>query len=290
MSLILPSNARGPILDLDPPTDEGACTIMLRNKTTGKSLAINLPADWDAGTLTLDWSRRRITDAAGLDRSALLDPGDNALWLDGQPFAAQVGNDVEVEAALVDPPFVGPLSPGSAADVKYPDPEPEDLAFVSPWANPGNALVSDDTYATGPEKFKSYTDYLVLGDFGAVLPVGAIPLGVVVLVERHRTSEHEVKDRLVTITTGDIPGAGDNKRSAALWDVGVDVVASYGSSSDLWGLPLGRADVESSDLSVVLQAEGGSEGLVDTASIVIYHSRPLTSAVEATLRWEKGYY
>ena len=80
MSITVPSNARGPILDLTLPASEVPVDIVLRNVTTGKSLTLNLPERWDGTDLSLDWRLRTITDPSGADRSALLDPEDNELW------------------------------------------------------------------------------------------------------------------------------------------------------------------------------------------------------------------
>lgn len=96
MSIVLPSDARGPILDLALPASVPAVDLLLRNKTTAKSLTIAVPAAWPGTDLRLDFFRRTIRDAAGLDRSALLSPTDNALWTLNPLIAG--ANDVAIEA------------------------------------------------------------------------------------------------------------------------------------------------------------------------------------------------
>lgn len=98
VSLTVPTNARGPILDLVLPASEVAVAIIVRNYTTGKSLTVNLPEKWDGKDLSLDWFRRTIKDSAGVDRSALLSGEDNGLWEAPAPVLAGVANDVRVEA------------------------------------------------------------------------------------------------------------------------------------------------------------------------------------------------
>jgi len=96
VSLLLPSNARGPVLDLVLPASEQAIDIVLRNKTTGESLTLALPEDWDGTDLSLDFRRRTIVDTTGADRSSLLDPSDSGLWKT-EPLITGA-NAIEIEA------------------------------------------------------------------------------------------------------------------------------------------------------------------------------------------------
>jgi hypothetical protein len=71
--------------------------LIVKNNTTGLQLAINLPAEWDGTDLIVDFYRRLIRDINGIDRSALLDPTNHALWSSPEPLVAGL-NDFEVEA------------------------------------------------------------------------------------------------------------------------------------------------------------------------------------------------
>jgi virginiamycin B lyase len=109
LSITIPPNSRGPILDLTLPASDDAIDIVLRNKTTEKQLGINLPEEWE-GDLTLDFFRRAIKDAGGSDRSALLDPSDHELWVP-EPLIAGA-NDVDLEARTKNGKWiVDPASP-----------------------------------------------------------------------------------------------------------------------------------------------------------------------------------
>jgi len=99
VSLTSPDSARGPIFDLVLPESASAVVVRLRNKTTGKTLALNLPAAWDGDDLTLDFARRTIKDQTGADRSALLDAEDNELWSVEPLIAGANSIDVEVRPA-----------------------------------------------------------------------------------------------------------------------------------------------------------------------------------------------
>lgn len=115
MTLTLPTNARGPILDLTLPETEFPVDAILRNLTTGKSLTIAIaafsggetfggPGNFGGvsnfgglfgGGLVLDFFRRTIRDQTGADRSALLDPIDNELWTT-DPFGSGE-SDITIE-------------------------------------------------------------------------------------------------------------------------------------------------------------------------------------------------
>lgn len=97
MTVSIPANSRGPILDLTLPASTPAIDFVVRNVTTGKRLVLNLPAGFagdDLDDLSLDFFRRTITDQDGNDRSSLLSPVDNGLWVP-DPMVAGV-NDIEI--------------------------------------------------------------------------------------------------------------------------------------------------------------------------------------------------
>ncbi|HEY3434207.1 MAG TPA: DUF5050 domain-containing protein [Solirubrobacterales bacterium] len=69
---------------------------VIKNNTTGKQMTINLPASWDGTDLTIDFYRRSLTDANGVDRSAFVDASDHELWLAAEPLITG-NNDFEIE-------------------------------------------------------------------------------------------------------------------------------------------------------------------------------------------------
>jgi hypothetical protein len=96
MTLLFANGAR-PVVDLDLPATEPPATVILRNNTNAKTLALLLPEDWDGRDVTLDFTRQTITNAAtGADLSSLLDPTNRGLWIPN-PMINGV-NDFEIEA------------------------------------------------------------------------------------------------------------------------------------------------------------------------------------------------
>lgn len=95
MTATFPKNARGPIVELTLPASANAVDLILRNKTTGKQLTLNLPAAWSGDDLTLDFFNRTIRDQTDADRSALLNATDNELWIPNPLITGE--NDLEIE-------------------------------------------------------------------------------------------------------------------------------------------------------------------------------------------------
>jgi virginiamycin B lyase len=98
MAITLPSNVRGPILELTLSASASEVDVVLRNATTGKTLSLAIPANWsfsEESPLILDWFRRTIT-SGGADFSFLLDSEDNSLWLELVPLQAGP-NDIDLE-------------------------------------------------------------------------------------------------------------------------------------------------------------------------------------------------
>ena len=128
------------------------------------------------------------------------------------------------------------------------------------WVNVGNAVTSDNLYATfgnisGP--VGGYTDYLVVKGFGFAIPGGATITGILVEVERSDANSN-TSDFQVNIIKNNIIGA-TNKAVAALWPA-ADAYQSYGSSSDLWGDTWTATDINSAGFGVAIAAQRGATG------------------------------
>ncbi|MEA2553028.1 MAG: large repetitive protein [Fimbriimonadaceae bacterium] len=105
------------------------------------------------------------------------------------------------------------------------------------WTNHANALASDNTYATcslaDATTSHSLNVNTVSGGWG--VPAGATIDGAIVLVHRKGsavTAVRYVRDNEVTIIINSAHGT--NKATATAWPT-TEAIASYGSSSDLWG-------------------------------------------------------
>lgn len=137
MTVTLPKNARGPVVDLTLPASANPLDLILRNKTTGDQLTIDIPGAWAGDDLTLDFFGRTIKDQNGVDRSSMLNTEDNALWTPN-PLITGV-NDLEIEVAET-ATISGPQSPSTVAD--------DASGGTIAWTNPGNAASSNNAYAT----------------------------------------------------------------------------------------------------------------------------------------------
>lgn len=143
----------------------------------------------------------------------------------------------------------GDTAPGTAAD--------DSAVGTVPWTNPSNAKASDNSYATTTDPgTAATTHYLKVTNFGFALPTSATVLGVVVKIERHQVNNDaasDLKDSAVKLVKGG-SATGSNKAAAASWPTS-DGVASYGSTSDLWGTTLSPADVNDSTFGAALSVQ-----------------------------------
>lgn len=281
MTITLPASVRGPVLDLTLPASAVPVDIVLRNVTTGKTLRLNLPAEWDGSDLSLDFFRRTITDQGGADRSALLSPSDNELWA-AEPLAAG-SNDLELEA-------LGPLS----LQTKSPGTVANDATFGSvDWSEPNNAKASDNSYASAVLPSGESSHLLKLTNYGFTLPSGAVPAEVQAQVDRHCTSGKFVTDGHVRMVKG---GAIKTKEKATAvgWPSADALEGPYGVNDGLWGETLAYTDVNASTFGIAMSAfnvgAGSATAFIDYVPLTVYYRTPAAYNATATIRWEKGYF
>lgn len=142
-----------------------------------------------------------------------------------------------------------------------------------PWVNPTNASSDNATYTTS-SLLGNDTHYLKCLDGGFSIPAGATITGVVVEVDVRDTTG-QVTDKVVSLVKGGTV-SGDNKFDGAAWSA-ADTIHTYGTSTDLWGLSLTPADVNSSTFGVVFQAENtGSiaSAQVDYVRMTVHYNLP----------------
>jgi hypothetical protein len=149
------------------------------------------------------------------------------------------------------------------------------------WINPLNADGEDaiNTISTMPGRKR--TQLLTSTQFGFVSSVtpGDIPptatiSGIVVQVKR-KASTGKVNDFSVLIVKGGTAG-GTQKATATLWPASL-TYATYGSSSDLWGLSWTVADITAANFGVQIQARGKTTGTntaeIDNIKITVYYNQ-----------------
>lgn len=135
--------------------------------------------------------------------------------------------------------------------------------------NPANAGLSDDTYATCALLLSQISNYLMVTACNFSIPADATVTGVTVKVERNATSTSAISDNSVRLVKGGTI-TGNNQASASTWTTS-DVVATYGSASDMWGISLTPSDVNAANFGCVISATASLAATVniDYVSITV---------------------
>lgn len=159
-------------------------------------------------------------------------------------------------------PTAGPNYPSTAAEDSVP------IGGFS-FGPPEDALTADEECATSTGF--GYTVYLRLTGFNFSLHPMAVVTGITVRIHRKVTFESsEVTDAsIMLLIHGDV--TGDDKASLDAWP-SVLATATYGGSSDVWGLSgddLSANTVNASDFGIAIAATmpGASGPAVDYATI-----------------------
>jgi hypothetical protein len=152
----------------------------------------------------------------------------------------------------------GPRSPGTTANVAI-------AGSSQSWTNTGNIVSSNNVYATTGNLVSNgdYTDYLRATNFGFSIPVPATIVGIVVEVERNDVTNQRISDFRVRIVKGGTIGTTD-KATTTTWP-STDAYATYGSSTDLWGLTWADTDINATGFGVAIAANRKSGGPETTA-------------------------
>ncbi len=144
------------------------------------------------------------------------------------------------------------------------------------WTNLLNADASDDKYAvTGNigNPAGSFTDYLVITDFGFNIPAGTLIKGIKVEIERSdpngKTSDYSIR----IVRAGLI---GTAERSDGLAYPLSDAVQSYGGPADLWDESWSYKDITNNNFGVAIAAQrnsgsGSTAGQIDNVMLTVYY-------------------
>lgn len=119
-------------------------------------------------------------------------------------------------------------------------------------SNPSNAGTSDNSYVTAVLLLTQISNYLMATNFNFNIPLDATITGVTLSCERSSNTLNGTQDSSVRLVKGGVI-SGNDKASASLWPT-ADAVATYGSSTDLWGLTLTPTDINASNFGVVINA------------------------------------
>lgn len=147
------------------------------------------------------------------------------------------------------------------------------------WVSPGNAVSSNNVFATAGLSGGITAHYLMATGFSFSIPTNAVVDGITASVRR-KSSGGTLRDVSVRIVkAGSITGS--NKASAATWPTTV-AYASYGGVTDLWGTAWTPQDINSNRFGFVVSVKNAAGGN-RTASIdhmrlaVTYRLPPLVN-------------
>jgi hypothetical protein len=147
------------------------------------------------------------------------------------------------------------------------------------WKNPNNVKSSDDLRATAEliavktPVIVNLTQGLAVKKFGFALPEeeNTTITGVVVEVERSAEGEGSIRDYSVTLLNG--TGIGASLASPVAWPT-TDAIATYGSSTNLWGLGLTPKAINAAAFGVEILCTGSKPAIarIDSVRITVYYA------------------
>ena len=139
------------------------------------------------------------------------------------------------------------------------------------WANPSRITLEDGSVAqTSIPGSASTSHWLVGSSFGFSVDSHATILGI--QIEWKKNATNTVHDAAIRLVKATVIGSTD-RSSAAAWTTGALAWSSYGSSTDLWGVSLGPADINSTGFGCALSATVAklAQANVDAARITVYY-------------------
>jgi hypothetical protein len=202
----------------------------------------------------------------------------------------------------------GPNSPGTVID--------DNGTGIETWNNPSNASADDSSFATASSVTNgNTTHYLMATNFSFNSPSGSTIDGIIVEIKRKSSTSNVSqfwKDTVVKLVKGGTV-SGDNKADVSTrWPL-IEAIASYGTSSNLWGLTFTTSDINASNFGVVVSAIYGTicdpvdecsttasvnhirttvyytEAVAGVAPFFSWWSLPLMLAGCAWVLWKEGY-
>jgi len=143
-----------------------------------------------------------------------------------------------------------------------------------PWANPDNAKLSNNAYATAagtPSGGSSY--YLKATNFGFAIPAGATIDGIKVQFERKRGATANVSDWKIHIVKASGAYGTQNKSGGWNWTTSEGYI-EFGGDADLWGEVWGATDINDPDFGVGLAVglDPLTVAYVDHVRIKVYYT------------------
>jgi hypothetical protein len=137
------------------------------------------------------------------------------------------------------------------------------------WTSLSNVRASDNARAAATLAGVEETRYLKATNFGFSIPSDHSILGIEVKVERREANilgGAKVRDGSVKIVKGGSI-SGNEKKKVGEWPTPNDAVATYGGSSDLWGLSWLFSDINLSTFGIAVSAKEFNLGTTISAQI-----------------------
>jgi uncharacterized repeat protein (TIGR01451 family) len=133
------------------------------------------------------------------------------------------------------------------------------------WTNPGNAVSSNNSYATASVNDNQITNWLECTGYGFSIPADSTITGITLNVERSANNTL-VQDYEVRLIKGGVRGAAD--RATTTNYTNADVVEAHGSSSDMWATTWTPAEVNAANFGAAFSAfKNGTAGGARTVSV-----------------------
>src|SRR3990167_1075148 len=164
-------------------------------------------------------------------------------------------------------------TPGTATDVAGGD---------TAWASVGNALASDDAYATVSLGSAETSDWIQVSSIGLAIPAGALIVDVRAIVEGNSGSNASSLHAQIIKA-----GTQQGEISTNVYSESSDTVTTASFTTENGGLSLSPADVNATDfgMAVRMQSDPGTTGTrsIDQITVqVIYTTSVTVSASTAT--------
>lgn len=125
------------------------------------------------------------------------------------------------------------------------------------WSNIGNVATEDGTYASVTTGTVTDTQYLIVKSFNLGFPASATVNGITVEIKRRKDSSGvnpnpQVSDNVVSLLKAGVI-AGANFASGDEWPT-TAAYATYGGSSNLWGVTWTAPEIKAGSFGVALSA------------------------------------
>jgi hypothetical protein len=139
------------------------------------------------------------------------------------------------------------------------------------WTNPENITGSDDTPATAAHTASTTSLWLKATSFGFSIDSHMIIKGIVMRVEKGKSSSNTVNDSAVRLVKADVIQSTD--KSGAAW-AQADTYVEHGGSTDLWSDTWLPADINDSTFGMALSSVSGGASVtarVDHIESIVYY-------------------